>query len=213
MYYIVEHIALTQGRVVGRLAIMGGALHYVTFGVAIAPAQTLTSIYNILMFRLVARLAVFTLPAIGSSPVMRPATPAPLALALVATHHVTITAREYAFTAPTHVPAGLTVFHLVNHGKVRHEVQIFRFAPNISAAAARKYLSTGDIPDSAADLSGSVLIAFPGDSARYGIEIDLKPGERYALICEFRDAPNTPPHAKLGMFGLVEVEPTTAVHR
>ncbi|HEY4133215.1 MAG TPA: hypothetical protein VGM50_21535 [Gemmatimonadaceae bacterium] len=175
------------------------------------PVQTLASIYNILMFRLVARLAVFTLPAIGSSPAMRRVSPAPLTPA--AAHHVTITAREYAFTAPTHVPGGLTTFHLVNRGKVRHEVQIFRFAPNVSAAAARKYLSTGDIPDSAADISGSVLIAFPGDSARYGIDIDLKPGERYALLCEFRDAPNTPPHAKLGMFGLVEVEPTTAVRR
>jgi hypothetical protein len=120
--------------------------------------------------------------------------------------HVSIIAREYAFTAPTHLPAGLTTFHLINRGKVRHEVQIFRFASTTSAADARHWLSVESMPDSVADASGSVLIAASGDSARYGIEIDLKPGERYALLCEFRDAPNKPKHLHFGMFGLIEVD-------
>ena len=119
--------------------------------------------------------------------------------------HVTIVARDYAFAAPATVAPGLTTFHLVNRGTVPHEVQLFRFNRNVSAAAARAYLGTGNVPDSAADRSGSVLIAAPGDSVLEGVAVQLQSGERYALLCQFRDAPTKPMHAKLGMFGLVEV--------
>jgi hypothetical protein len=81
-------------------------------------------------------------------------------------HDVTITARDYAFSIPASVPAGLTAFHFVNRGKVPHEVQFFRFNPGVSATTARGYLATGTVPDSVADPSGSVLIATPGDSVR-----------------------------------------------
>lgn len=118
---------------------------------------------------------------------------------------VTIVAHDYSFTAPATLPGGLTTFHFVNRGLVTHEVQLFRFNRGVSAAAARGYLAAGDVPDSVADRSGSVLIAAPGDSVREGVTVRLEAGERYALMCQFRDAPNKPRHTSLGMFGLLEV--------
>jgi hypothetical protein len=119
--------------------------------------------------------------------------------------HVAIEARDYAFNAPAILPPGLTAFRFVNHGTVPHEVQLFRFAPGVSAQTARAYLAAGDAPDSAADPSGSVLIAFAGVTAREEILVDLERGEQYALICGFRDAPGKPKHATLGMVALLKV--------
>ncbi|HZE09047.1 MAG TPA: hypothetical protein VE110_09870 [Gemmatimonadaceae bacterium] len=120
-------------------------------------------------------------------------------------HDVTIVAHEYSYTAPPTLPPGLTTFHLVNRGHVTHEMQLFRFNRSVSGAAARRYLTSGDVPDSVADRSGSVLIAAPGDSVREGVTVRLVSGERYALMCMFRDAPSKPRHSSLGMFGLLEV--------
>jgi hypothetical protein len=120
-------------------------------------------------------------------------------------HDVTITARDYAFIVPPSVPAGLTAFHFVNRGKVPHEVQFFRFNPGVSATTARGYLGKGTVPDSVADPSGSVLIATPGDSVREALLVQLRPGERYALLCQFHDSAGKPQHTQLGMVGLIEV--------
>jgi len=123
----------------------------------------------------------------------------------LALRHVTIEASDYAFRAPATLTPGLTAFRFVNHGTVPHEVQFFRFAPGVSKKAAQAYLLAGDAPDSAADPSGSVLIAYAGVTAREEILVLLEPGERYALICGFRDAPDKPKHATLGMVALLEV--------
>jgi hypothetical protein len=121
--------------------------------------------------------------------------------------HVTIVATDYAYQVPTTVPSGMTAFRFVNRGTHPHEVQLFRFLPSVSAKAARAYLVTGNVPDSAADPSGSVLIAFPGVTAHEEVLIPLVGGERYALMCQFRDAPAKPKHATLGMVTLLEVRP------
>jgi hypothetical protein len=118
---------------------------------------------------------------------------------------VTIVAREYSFTVPPTLMPGLTTFHFVNRGKVTHEVQLFRFNPGVGGAAARDWVKSGNVPDSVADRSGSVLIAAPGDSVREGLTVRLVSGERYALLCQFRDAPDKPRHTSLGMFGVLEV--------
>jgi hypothetical protein len=118
---------------------------------------------------------------------------------------VTIEATEYAFRVPATLPPGLTAFRFVNRGKVAHEVQLFRFDKRVDAKTARSYLAAGDAPDSAADPSGSVLIAFPGVTAHEEVLVQLERGELYALICGFRDAPDKPKHASLGMTALIEV--------
>ena len=119
--------------------------------------------------------------------------------------HVTIVATDYAYQVPAVVPSGITAFRFVNRGTYAHEVQLFRFLPSVSAKAARAYLVAGNVPDSAADPSGSVLIAYPGVTAHEEVLIPLVRGERYALMCEFRDAPAKPKHTTLGMVALLEV--------
>ncbi|HEU5305605.1 MAG TPA: hypothetical protein VFU40_13225 [Gemmatimonadales bacterium] len=39
---------------------------------------------------------------------------------------VTVTAADFAFEAPAKIPAGVTRFHLVNHGKELHQAQLIR---------------------------------------------------------------------------------------
>jgi hypothetical protein len=119
--------------------------------------------------------------------------------------HVTIVATDYAYRAPASVPSGLTAFRFVNRGTHPHELQLFRFLPNVTAQRARAYLAAGSVPDSAADPSGSVLIALPGVTAHEEVLVSLAPGERYGLMCEFRDAPTKPKHTMLGMVALLEV--------
>jgi hypothetical protein len=120
--------------------------------------------------------------------------------------HITIEATEYAFRVASVVPPGLTAFQFINRGKVTHEVQLFRFNRGVSDSIATAYLMTGNAPDSAADPSGSVLIALRGVFAREQVLVQLETGERYALVCQFRDAPDKPRHASLGMFALLKVQ-------
>jgi hypothetical protein len=119
--------------------------------------------------------------------------------------HVTIVATDYAYQVPAVLPSGMTAFRFVNRGTHPHEVQLFRFLPSVSAKTARAYLVAGNVPDSAADPSGSVLIALPGVTAHEEVLIPLVRGEQYALMCEFRDAPSKPKHTMLGMVALLDV--------
>jgi hypothetical protein len=116
-----------------------------------------------------------------------------------------IEAVDYAFRAPAVVAPGLVAFRFTNHGRVPHEVQIFRFNAGTTVDIANRYLKTGSVPDSAADASGSVLIANAGLMAPERVLIEAKPGELYALMCQFRDAAGKPQHASLGMVALVRV--------
>jgi hypothetical protein len=142
--------------------------------------------------------AVLFLPALLSD--------SPLAIQQASSiRHITIVATDYAYQVPAVVPPGMTAFRFVNRGTHPHEVQLFRFLPSVSAKTARAYLVAGNVPDSAADPSGSVLIAFPGVTAHEEVLIPLVRGERYALMCEFRDAPAKPKHTTLGMVALLDV--------
>ncbi|HEX9605866.1 MAG TPA: hypothetical protein VF962_01425 [Gemmatimonadaceae bacterium] len=143
---------------------------------------------------------VLLLPALLSGPASLLKQTAPL-------RHVTIVATDYAYRVPASVPPGMTAFRFVNRGTHLHELQLFRFRPDVTAQRARAYLAAGTVPDSAADASGSVLIAFPGVTAHEEVLVSLVAGERYALMCEFRDAPTKPKHTALGMVALLEVRP------
>jgi hypothetical protein len=116
-----------------------------------------------------------------------------------------IEAVDYAYRAPQVVDPGLVAFRFTNHGKVAHEVQIFRFRHGTTVELANRYLQTGSVPDSAADASGSVLIANAGLTAPERVLIEAVPGELYALMCQFRDSAGKPQHASLGMVALVRV--------
>ena len=44
-----------------------------------------------------------------------------------------------------------------------------------------------------------------GGATREALYVDLRAGERYALICQFRDQAGAPQHAQRGMVALLEV--------
>ena len=117
-----------------------------------------------------------------------------------------IHATDYAFRAPTHLPAGRAALRLVNDGTVWHEAQVFRFRPGMDAALAGRLLAADSLPDAARDSTGGVLIAgakLRGDQA---LLLTLAHGELYGILCEFRDGEGKPKHVKLGMFALVRVD-------
>jgi hypothetical protein len=116
-----------------------------------------------------------------------------------------IEAVDYAYRAPGAVDPGLVAFRFTNHGTVAHEVQIFRFRRGTTVELANRYLQTGSVPDSAADASGSVLIANAGLTAPERVLIQAAPGELYALMCQFRDSAGKPQHSTMGMVALIRV--------
>jgi uncharacterized cupredoxin-like copper-binding protein len=94
---------------------------------------------------------------------------------------VNVVARDYAFDAPTELPAGFTTIHLVNEGKEIHNVQLLK-APGGQGRTAGdlvQALQMGRRPDWATDVGGPNL-AGPGGSAN--ATFLLEPGD-YAIVC------------------------------
>lgn len=121
---------------------------------------------------------------------------------------IPIIAVNYAFQAPDSVPAGPAAFTLTNRGSVVHEVQLFRFRRGIPADSGLKLLVTEGTPDSLYDASGAVLISAVGATAVQSVTVDLKAGELWGLVCQFRDSAGAPEHDKLGMFKVLTVTGT-----
>ena len=132
---------------------------------------------------------------------------APLACAPAPPRVVDIVATEYALTAPASLPAGRVIVRFINAGTVPHETQIFRFKRGISPDSGRALLRLSNFPDSLADAAGAVLIAAPRDTTPEQVALDLKSGELYGLVCQFRDGPGKPKHDALGMLAVMQVEP------
>ena len=118
---------------------------------------------------------------------------------------VQIVGRNYAYGVPAVLSPGRTTFQFINAGTVTHEFQMFRFAPGISADSALRLLASDNIPDSAAELSGGVLVGTAGDTVRQEIIDSLRSGDVYGLLCEFRDSAGAPKHSTLGMYAVVRV--------
>ncbi len=120
---------------------------------------------------------------------------------------VAIIGIDYAYQAPTHIKAGLTAFSFANHGSVLHEIQLFQLRPEVPRDSAVYYLSTLEATDSLApDAAGSVLWAPAGTAAHERILVDARSGTTYAVICQFQNADSLPPHTRLGMIALIQVD-------
>jgi hypothetical protein len=123
---------------------------------------------------------------------------------------VEVTGSDYAFTVPETAEAGTTTFHFVNNGKVRHELNISRLKAGVPMdsllATVRADRSVKDLIDGPV----GVLFAEPGRRSSAGLTIDMKPGERYAVICIFADSAGAKQHFELGMYKTITVAGGTA---
>jgi hypothetical protein len=117
---------------------------------------------------------------------------------------------EYAFTAPSELPAGRRAFTFENRGKVPHELNITLLKPGatiqqfITAANAGKPLSPF------IDAPVGVLFAAPGKTSPSALATELRAGRTYAIICIFRDSAGKPKHHALGMFSAIHVSAVPA---
>jgi hypothetical protein len=118
---------------------------------------------------------------------------------------VEIVATDYAFTAPGKLPAGRTTFRFANNGKVRHELNISRLKKGVSID---EILDSVRADKSVKDLIEGpvgVLFAAAGQKSNAGLTVNLAPGERYAVICIFRDSAGAKPHYDMGMYKMISV--------
>ena len=119
---------------------------------------------------------------------------------------VEVVATDYAFQAPSSLPAGRTTFKFVNHGKVRHELNISRLKPGVSIDALLQKVRADESVRDLTEGPVGVLFAPSGGRSEAGLTVELSPGETYAVICIFRDSANAKRHYDLGMYSVIRVE-------
>lgn len=109
---------------------------------------------------------------------------------------VTVSARDFAFTAPSTLPAGRTTFRLVNQGKEMHHLTVIRLQAGKTMADFLAAAKAPGAPPAWAIEVGGPGPAVPGHGS--DATIDLEPG-RYLLAC-FVPSPGSPmPHMMKGM--------------
>lgn len=141
--------------------------------------------------------AAVAILAIGGRPALAPPR-APAAL--------TITGTDYAFHLPAHIRRGETTFAFENHGTVRHEMVIARLKPGISGDSAMRSIQSGSRRRDFIDGQVGLVVSEPGEPAEPRVWLDLLSGRTYLVVCNLVDAPDKPPHARLGMIATFQPE-------
>jgi hypothetical protein len=119
------------------------------------------------------------------------------------TRTVIVQAQEYAFIAPDSLPAGPTAFGLANAGKVPHEVIAIRLRPNASVQEILRLDRADSTWRDLRDPPSGILTADPGVTTPGRLLVDLQPGERWLLVCNFADSATAPVHLHQGMLKLI----------
>lgn len=115
-------------------------------------------------------------------------------------NEATVVGTDYAFQMPDVMPAGRTAFAFENRGSVPHEMILVRLKDGVTVQDALAGMQRGASPEAFVDGGANILIAGPGETSSGRILMDLAGGSQYALVCNFRDGPEAPPHTELGMF-------------
>lgn len=118
---------------------------------------------------------------------------------------IEIVATDYAFETPARVHAGRVSFRFVNKGKVRHELNIARLKPGISIDEYLDSVRADRSVQKLIDGPVGVLFAAPGTKSAAGLSVNLRPGDRYSIICIFKDTKEAKRHYDLGMYKVVSV--------
>ncbi|HET7230229.1 MAG TPA: hypothetical protein VFJ16_09515 [Longimicrobium sp.] len=118
---------------------------------------------------------------------------------------VTVIARDFAFEAPSQVPAGLVTFELQNRGNALHHVSLVRLDDGKTLAdvyAALRGGASGPPPAWMHDMGGPNA---PDPGHNSNATMFLAPGT-YALLC-WVDIPDHVPHVMKGMAKQITVTP------
>lgn len=122
---------------------------------------------------------------------------------------VTIVANDFAFEAPSEIPAGVTRFVLKAQGQHIHHATIAKLEDGKTVADLMEAFKTPGPPPSWVTFVGGPNVPDPGAEAN--ATVDLAPGN-YVLIC-FVDTPDKVPHFAKGMFHAFTVTPASATAR
>lgn len=124
------------------------------------------------------------------------------------TNDVTVIGIDYAFDTPDTLPPGPTAIAFENGGQVPHEMILVRLKEGVALEELMKRVEAGDDPLDFTEGGPGILIAGPGETADSRLLVDLLPGRTYALVCNFQDEPDAPPHTALGMRSSLHVAST-----
>lgn len=116
---------------------------------------------------------------------------------------VDVIAREYAFTMPDTVPAGLVTFRLRDEGREWHHVKLVRLDEGRTLAQVYAVLRAGGSLPSWMHFIGGPNAPAPGQAV--SVSVVLEPGH-YAVWCN-ASAPDGEPHWAKGMFAELVVVP------
>lgn len=119
---------------------------------------------------------------------------------------MTVVGTDYAFELPETLAPGPTSFAFENRGQVDHEMILVRLKDGVTLERVLEVGESGDDLDTVLEPGAGILIADPGERAATRLLADLDAGATYALVCNFRDTPEAPPHTALGMTASFTVE-------
>lgn len=108
---------------------------------------------------------------------------------------VTVTSKDFAFEAPSSIPAGATTVRLVNQGKELHQAQLIRLEDGKTVEDFAKAMKNPGPPPSWVKFVGGPNGTAPGQETSTAVV--LAPGN-YAYVC-FIPSPDGVMHAAKGM--------------
>lgn len=120
-------------------------------------------------------------------------------------NHVIVTARDYSFTAPDSISAGLEMFHLANQGPSVHHLQIIQLDSGKTVADLMDAMKNPGPPPGWARFVGGPNAVAPAPTDTAVAWLTLTPGN-YALICLVPDTAGVP-HFAHGMVRPLTVTP------
>lgn len=117
----------------------------------------------------------------------------------------TIVGTEYAFQYPRTLAPGRHRIAFVNAGTVRHEVVMLLLKPGITLQHLIDVQKAGGNVDPLIEDAIGVLHSPAGTSPLGLLDIDMRPGRDYTIICTLTSDDKSPPHLMLGMQGSIHV--------
>ncbi len=124
---------------------------------------------------------------------------------VVATNVIDVVGTDYAFTLPATIRPGRTTLHFTNRGKVRHELNVSRLRKGVTIDSLLASRNAGRSVKDLIDGPVGVLFAEPEGRSESGLTFDAGDGERYAVVCIFRDSAEAKRHYELGMYAVITV--------